>query len=138
VGDFPFGTTVLLTAFPAWHSTAAWTGCIAVANQCSVEMISEFDPKVTFSPHLTVQRSGPTTTEHNTIQSAYDVSAPGDVIYAQNRIYYENLVLNLPVDIELQGGVDGGYQPAAGMFTIIAGSLAVSGGKVTLNSFVIR
>ena len=100
-------------------------------------MISDFSPSASFFPLLTVMRSGPTSTEYNTIQSAYDASATGDSLLAQKQTYYENLVFNQPVDIALKGGLNSSYLPAVG-YTVIEGSLTISNGKVSVDTIVIK
>jgi hypothetical protein len=103
-------------------------------------MISDFGLTAEFLPFLTVLRSGPTSGEYNTIQSAYDDSAGGDTLLIQevaSQMFQENLTLNLPVDIALSGGMDGAYQPAAG-YTVVKGSIKISAGKVTVERIIIR
>jgi hypothetical protein len=138
LADYPYGTPVNVSAKPAWHSTAAWAGCAAVGNDCSLQMISDYNLAAEFSPLISVMRVGPTVTEHNTIQTAYDVSATGDLIIAQNQIFYEDLSFNQPVEVMLQGGVDNSFQPAEGYATI-QGSLRISnGGKVSVSRVAVR
>jgi hypothetical protein len=135
--NYPYGTSVVLSAYPAWHSTAIWVGCTAVGNDCTLQMNSDFNLSAEFFPLLTVLRSGSAISEHNTIQSAYEVSVTGDTIQSQAHTYFEDLVLNRPVEVVLQGGVDSGYQPTPG-YTYIDGSVKISGGKVWFDRVVIR
>jgi len=137
IADYAYGTLVDLRAYPSWHSTVLWSGCSLFGNDCSVAMISDVGPTASFMPNLTVLRSGQTSREHNTIQAAYDESVTGDVILARDQTYFEDLVLNLPVEIVLRGGVDGSYLPTAG-FTTIEGSLMIGSGQVSVDKLVIR
>jgi hypothetical protein len=100
-------------------------------------MISDFSPSASFFPLLTVMRSGPTSKEYNTIQSAYDASVTGDTLLAQKQTYYENLVFNQPLEIALKGGLNSSYLPASGD-TVIEGSLTISNGKVSVDTIVIK
>jgi hypothetical protein len=135
--NYPYGTPVNLRAYPSWHSTVVWTGCTIAGNDCSMVMISDFSPSASFFPLLTVMRSGPTSKEYNTIQSAYDASVTGDTLLAQKQTYYENLVFNQPLEIALKGGLNSSYLPASGD-TVIEGSLTISNGKVSVDTIVIK
>lgn len=140
--DYLYGTAVELSAIPSWHSTGLWTGCNSVAGMnCSVTIISNFSLTAEFVPLLTVLRSGLTSGEYNTIQSAYEDSANDDKLLIQgvtSQTFQENLSLHLPVNIKLIGGMDSSYKPSAG-FTVVKGSLKISGGgKVSVERIKIR
>jgi hypothetical protein len=139
--NYPYGTTVELSAVPSWHSAGLWTGCNSVVGMdCSVTMNSDFGLTANFIPFLTVLRSGLTSGEYNTIQSAYDDSADGDLLLIQevaSQTFQENLSLHLPVNIKLIGGIDSAYRPSAG-FTVVKGSLKISAGKVSVDRIKIR
>ncbi|MFZ4860291.1 MAG: InlB B-repeat-containing protein [Desulfuromonadaceae bacterium] len=140
--DYSYGTAVELSAVPSWHSAGLWTGCNSVTGMdCSVTIISDFGLKAEFFPLLTVLRSGPTSGEYNTIQSAYEDSVNDDILLIQeeaSQTFQENLSLHLPVNIKLIGGMDSAYKPSAG-FTVVKGSLKISGtGKVSVERIKIR
>jgi hypothetical protein len=134
---YPYGTPVMLKATPSWHSITSWSGCTASGNDCSVLMNSDMTVNATFYPIYTVKRTGTSTSEYATLQSAYNDSATGDTIQAQALTYFEDLILNLPVEVKLDGGFDGSYLPATG-FTSIDGSLKISKGKVICNKVIIK
>jgi len=139
--NYPYGTTVELSAVPSWHSAGLWSGCNSLTGMdCSVTMISDFGLTAEFFPFLTVLRSGLTSGEYNTIQSAYEDSANDDTLLIQDvasQTFQENLSLHLPVNIKLIGGMDSAFKPSAG-FTVVKGSLKISAGKVSVDRIKIR
>jgi hypothetical protein len=134
--NFPYGSTITLSAVPAWHSLASWPGCATTGNVCSVHMNSDMTLTASFVPNDTVLRSGKSTKEYATLESAYNDSASGDTLNAQAMTYFEDLVLNLPVNVKLNGGLDSSYGPTAG-FTSIKGSLKIRGGKLSCSKVVV-
>lgn len=71
-----------------------------------------------------------------TIMTAYNAGNNGDVIKLWAQPYNENLLLNLPISITLQGGYDGSYTNITGEATI-KGIVDIINGSVTVDGLVV-
>lgn len=71
------------------------------------------------------------------MQTAYDSALGSNAeIGAQGIVFVENLNFNRSTTVDLLGGYNSGYT-ARGGFTVVQGTLTVTSGKVTIDSFVI-
>jgi len=73
----------------------------------------------------------------NTLQAAYGNAAEGETVQARELTFMEDLNLSLPKSVTLSGGYGPGFTTNTGV-TTIAGSVALSGGPVTMESIVVQ
>lgn len=73
----------------------------------------------------------------SSLQAAYDSTGSGATVRAGAKDYTENLVLNRPIAVTLDGGFDNAYQNKAG-YTSIVGSLTIEQGTAVISDLIIR
>lgn len=134
---FSGNPSVSLTATPDWKSLfASWSGDCNGTGACSVQMNDNRWVTATFNPILQAKLLPPAT-YYASLQDAYNAAANGNIIKAQVYTFHENLQLNQPVSITLDGGVDGSYRDNIGM-TTLNGSLTINSGTLTINFIIIQ
>ncbi len=72
------------------------------------------------------------------IQSVYNVAFSGQTIMIQALGLTETLLLNLNIDVMLQGGYECGFPSAPPGRSTIKGSLTISDGTVTIENLIIQ
>jgi len=70
------------------------------------------------------------------LQAAYNGADSSAIIRAGAKLFSEDLVLNRPIDITLDGGFDNAYQNKVG-FTSLVGSLTIVQGTVVISDLII-
>jgi hypothetical protein len=85
-------------------------------------------------PPVRVYSASPT--YHQTIQQAYNAAGDGDPVQVQTGTYTENLAVDLPKSITVEGGYSVLFTPDS-FTSIILGDVNVSDGIVTFESIVI-
>jgi len=137
------GTSILLTANPAVNAAVSWTNCPGSSgNTCTVTLNGE--QTITAAFNETVPScSNPvkiirwtTAYYYSSIQSAYDNAADGDIIKTTSMDFTENLLLNRPVAVTVDGGYDCDFAAAAGS-TALKGTLTITSGMLTANNLVV-
>jgi len=74
---------------------------------------------------------------HASLQDAYNVASDTESFLMQVYTFQENLLLNRPISIKLNGGKDSSYTKTIGVTTIL-GSLTIGQGRVEVRDLVIR
>lgn len=85
-----------------------------------------------------VRLSGSAQTGYQTLQSAYDNAAGGDMIQAQAATFPETTTLARDVAVFLKGGYDAGYASNSGSYTTLNGALRVRNGRVKIENLRFR
>jgi hypothetical protein len=71
------------------------------------------------------------------IQTSYNASADNDIIQTRTASLVENLLLNLPVAVTIQGGYDETFATYDGI-TVLWGNLTVQSGALTVSGLAIH
>jgi hypothetical protein len=134
IQSFTVGTAVTLTASAdAGSMFIGWTNCDNISGTtCNVVMNANRSITATFS-HTDHIRSG----DFASLQEAYNHAAHNDTVMALSKTYVEELLINRPIDVTLQGGyVNTSYSTRTGS-TVLKGSLVIAGGTVTVDNLTI-
>ena len=75
--------------------------------------------------------------QFNSIQEAYNQAEEGNTIQCRDVTVYENLTLNRPVNVTIEGGYNADFSANAGGVTAIIGTLYVSNGKIYTKNIII-
>ena len=92
---------------------------------------------VQFDEVLPVLLLGLSSTSFGQIQAAYAAAPAQSIIQSQGVTLIENLVLDRPIALTLQGGYDQGFVANPDMTTVV-GSVVIKSGSVTVENLVIR
>lgn len=134
------GHLVLLTAYPDWDSTfIAWGGNCGGSDPCSVDMSTERLVYASFAPNLQ-SKLMPSEALFSRLQDSYYAAAVTNdtTIMAQVYTFVENLVLDRPLAVAFQGGVDSTYNAAPVGVSTLLGSLTISAGSLEVSNLTIR
>jgi len=132
------GSVIVLTANPNdWMAPGLFTGDCAGSVSCSVIMSADRNVIAAFDIVNKVQVTAGTPLDHPGIQSAYNAVITGAHIKAQNYLFPENLLFNLPKNVTLTGGWNGAYSTNTGS-SIIQGSMIIRSGSVRARNIIIR
>jgi hypothetical protein len=150
------GDTTSVIAVPApGHQFVNWTGVgnfeATTANPLRLYNVSA-DMTITanFAPvpvddasgdsdggSYTIRVLNGTTTNHATLQDAYDNASDSSTMLIKDTTFTEDLLFNRGISIKLNGGMDSSYQTVVGV-TTVKGSLTIMQGMVEVGSFVIK
>jgi len=112
--------------------------CIIVRTQyCTVTLGSDTTIEATFTATLPVKIAENWSSIYTSPQQAYNNALSGNTIISQSRSFNENLNLNLPVEVKIEGGYDTEFLNKPN-YTEIQGSVTISRGSVTLDNIVIQ
>lgn len=136
---FAPGTSVTLKAVAAPNSQfSGWSGggCSGT-GECAVTLGSDTIIEATFTATLPVKIAENWSSIYTSPQQAYNNALSGNTIISQSQTFNENLNLNLPVTVKIEGGYDTDFlnKPS---YTEIQGSVTISQGSATLDNIVIR
>ncbi len=136
---FAPGTTVTLKAVAAPNAQfSGWSGggCSGTA-ECAVMLGSDTTIEATFTATLPVKIAENWSSIYTTPQQAYNNALSGNTIISQSLSFNENLNLNLPVAVKMEGGYDTEFVNKQN-YTEIQGSVTISQGSATLENIVIK
>ncbi|MGO9951093.1 MAG: SBBP repeat-containing protein [Dissulfurispiraceae bacterium] len=74
----------------------------------------------------------------NALQTVYGEASSGDTIMIQALVLTEDLLMNLPIDVTLQGGYECDFPSAPPGRSTINGSLTIKGGAVTVENLIVQ
>jgi len=74
---------------------------------------------------------------YSSLQQAYDAASNGDAVQSQDEIFYETLILDRDITINLQGGYDCGYTGVPGK-TNINGTITINNGKAIIENVIVQ
>ncbi len=97
--------------------------------------VSKLDSDLCVNPPVRVV--GATTSYYDSIQTAYNASEDDDTIQSRDRVFVEELQINIEKSVILKGGYNCTYTDQTGN-TIISGIMTLSSGDVTIENFVIE
>lgn len=83
---------------------------------------------------MSVRIAGAVPVYYSTLQDAYDVAGDGAIIQSRATDFTENLTMNRPITVYVEGGYDAAYATHIGN-TVLHGALSVSNGAVTMKNF---
>lgn len=141
----PFGTSVTLTATPAWHTIFnGWTGDCTGTGSCAVTMdAAQKTVDATFSPNYRVRVTGTpsnTTKDYSIIGNDYQTEFPGDAsltLLAQAFAFPEVLTYNLPLAMNFNGGMSSDFLSVAG-FTTLSSPFKINAGRINIQNVKVR
>ena len=139
--DLPLNTVVSLSATPAWYTHfAGWSGggCTGI-GACSVTMSQSQNVTASFDPSMYVRLNG--AVPYSTLFEAYiagNNAGPTAIVDAQAFTFLENLLFNKLVTVNLNGGKDAVYSPAAIGYTTVSGSLKISSGRLNASNVKVK
>ena len=136
--SFYYDTQVTLVGSPAAGSIfAGWMGaCTNGSGDCQSTMDCNKSATGTFS-YFPVHIYGIVPGNHQSLQAAYNVAAPNDLIQGQAAVLNENLLLDRPVAVTIKGGYDNNFTAVTGS-TIVQGTLTIQSGTITIDNVAVR
>jgi M6 family metalloprotease-like protein len=138
--DFPFGSTVTLTAEAAeGYRLAGWYGACSGTGQCVVTMGQDTAVTAAFELAPTALLTiGAATTPHTTLSDAVYTIPDGAVatLMARDLEFQEDLIVGGGKSLSVLGGYDSLFAIASG-YSTIRGAVIVENGSLTLDSIVI-
>ena len=145
VTGFSSGSTITLIPTTSlttgrYMSFGGWSvpPCVVTSdNNCLVTMPGSQSVTVQFDEVLPVLLLGLSSTSFGQIQAAYAAAPAQSIIQSQGVTLIENLVLDRPIALTLQGGYDQGFVANPDMTTVV-GSVVIKSGSVTVENLVIR
>jgi subtilisin family serine protease len=136
---FALGTVVSLKAVAAPNSQfSGWTGggCSGTGD-CSVTLGSDTAIQANFTAVLPVKIAENWSSIYTSPQHAYNNALNGHTIISRSYSFNQNLDLNLPVSVRIEGGYDENFANKAS-YTEIQGTVTISNGTAALDNIVIK
>jgi hypothetical protein len=136
---FAAGTVVSLKAVPAPNAQfSGWTGggCSGTGD-CSVTLGSDTTVQATFTATLPVKIAENWSSIYTSPQHAYNNALSGHTVISRAYSFNQNLNLDLPVSVRIEGGYDENFASKES-YTEIKGTVTISNGTVTLDNIVIK
>lgn len=138
---FAPGTAVTLKVVAAPNSQfSGWSGggCSGI-GECTVTGMpgSNVTVEANFTASLPVKIAENWASIYTSPQQAYNNALTGNTIISRSQTFTENLNLNLPVSVKIEGGYDTEFLNKHN-YTEIQGSVTISQGSATLDNIVIH
>jgi hypothetical protein len=135
---FATGTVVSLKAVAAPNSQfSGWTGGCSGTGDCSVTLGSDTTVQATFTATLPVKIAENWSSIYSSPQHAYNNALSGHTIISRAHSFTQNLNLDLPVSVRIEGGYDENFASKEN-YTEIKGTVTISNGTAILDNIVIR
>jgi subtilisin family serine protease len=135
---FAPGTVVSLTAVAAPNAQfSGWTGGCSGTGGCSVTLGADTTVQANFTAVLPVKIAENWPSTYGSPQQAYNNALNGQTIISMAHNFSQNLDLNLPVAVRIEGGYDEDFV-GRGSYTEIQGSVTITNGTATLDNIVIK
>jgi len=136
---FALGTVVSLKAVAAPNSQfSGWTGggC-GDSGDCSVTLGSDMTVQANFTAAQPVKIAENWSSIYTSPQHAYNNALNGHTIISRSYSFNQDLNLNLPVAVRIEGGYDEEFVNKVS-YTEIQGKVTISNGTATLDNIVIK
>jgi len=135
---FAQGTVVSLKAVAAPNSQfSGWTGGCSGTGACSVTLGSDTSVQANFTAALPVKIAENWSSIYTSPQHAYNNALNGHTIISRSYSFDQDLNLNLPVAVRIEGGYDEEFVNKSS-YTEIQGKVTISDGTATLDNIVIK
>jgi hypothetical protein len=135
---FDNGSSVTLLATAGAGSVfSGWSGACTGTGSCALTMDGSKAVTATFEALPYARISGIAPVYYPTLQDALDSAGAGDEVQARDLNFSENVLLDRPVPVSIQGGYQEGFGSLNGS-TQIQGQLTVVSGSITVDRLVIR
>jgi hypothetical protein len=124
---YPYGTSVVLTAYPDGNSSVVWSGDCN-GETCGVNMATGRAVLATFSfiqPALIVGNPK----YYTSLQAAYNDALSGQTIKTRQYTFVENLTLDQAKGVTIKGGFDTKYNTQIG-YSLLQGKLTMEKGAL--------
>jgi hypothetical protein len=136
--SFDLGTALILRATPsALFEFTGWSGdgCSGPGD-CSLNLNADTTITATFSPLPLVQVTG-NPTSFLALHEAYSAASDGSRLKARNVPFTEDLNLERPVSVSLNGGLESDFATVNG-YTYLQGILMVNSGSLVVDNLIIK
>jgi hypothetical protein len=135
---FAQGTVVSLKAVAAPNSQfSGWTGGCSGTGDCSITLGSDTTVQANFTAALPVKIAENWSSIYSSPQQAYNNALSGHTIISRSYTFNQDLNLNIPVDVRIEGGYDENFASRES-YTEIQGKVTISNGSATLDNIVIK
>jgi hypothetical protein len=142
------GLPVAISSSGSCSGSGSGTATITMLSSgstCTVNYDQAGDGNYNAAPRLSsttlelypLQLAGSQTTQHSTLQSAYDLAATGDVIYGTIFTLSDDLLFNRNIAATLSGGYDPTFTSQSGV-TSMLGNVIISDGTLTVESLELK
>jgi subtilisin family serine protease len=138
-GRFATGTTIILKALPSPNSQfTGWTGgeCSGI-GECTLSLGADITVQAEFSATLPVKIAENWSSIYTSPQQAYNNALSGNTIISQAYTFDQDLNLNQPVSVKIEGGFDANFVNKAN-YTEIKGTVTISKGSAIMDNIVIK